>query len=196
VIVRGASPEDVPRVADLHAARIGDGFLARLGPHFLRRLYRRVTRSPYAFLFVAEERGEIAGFLAGASDLRRFYRSFAARDAVVAGTVAAPRLIRSLPQAIETFRYPAGSDELPAAEILAVAVDVGCIGRGVGRALVDEGTAEFRRRGVEAAKVVAGAGNTAALRLYEGAGFAPRGRTAVHRGTASEVLVWSSSSPS
>lgn len=192
--VRSGSPEDVSRVAELHAARIDEGFLAELGTRFLRLLYRRVVRSPHAFLFVAVERDEITGFLAGASDLRRFYRSFVVRDAVAAGLVAGVRLLRSLPRAIETLRYPSGADDLPSAEILAVAVDVECTGRGVGRALVDESTAEFRRRGVRAAKVVAGAGNAAALRLYEGAGFTRRRRIAVHRGTDSEVLVWSSSS--
>jgi ribosomal protein S18 acetylase RimI-like enzyme len=194
VTVRPASPGDVARVAELHVARIDEGFLASLGPRFLRRLYRRVTRSADAFLLVAVEGDEIVGFIAGASDLRRFYRSFLARDAIVAGFVAAPRLLRSAPRALETLRYPAEAGELPSAEILSVAVDEGSTGQGVGRALVAEGVAELRRRGVLAAKVVAGADNAAALRLYEGAGFARRRRIAVHRDTASEVLVWSSSS--
>jgi len=194
VTVRFGSLEDVSRVADLHVTRIGDGFLTGLGPRFLRRLYRRVVRSPHAFLFVAVECDEIAGFLAGTSDLRRFYRSFVARDGVAVGLVSAPRLLRSLPRVIETLRYPAAAGELPAAEILAVAVDADSTRRGVGRALVEEGTAEFRRRGVGTAKVVAGSGNTAALRLYEGAGFAGHHRITVHRGTVSEVLVWPSSS--
>jgi ribosomal protein S18 acetylase RimI-like enzyme len=196
VNVRLATPDEVPQVADLHATRISEGFLALLGPRFLRRLYRRVHRSPDAFLLVAVEDGDVMGFLAGADDLHRLYRSFVARDAVVAGTLAAPRLARSLPRALETLRYPSDTGGLPAAEILAVAVDATAVGQGVGRALVDEGLAEFRRRGIDDAKVVAGAGNAAALRLYERAGFAPHGRIAVHRGSDSEVLVWSSSSPS
>jgi ribosomal protein S18 acetylase RimI-like enzyme len=194
VIVRDATAADVTRVAELHAARISEGFLARLGPRFLRRLYRRVERSPHAFLLVAEDRADVIGFVAGSIDVRRFYRSFLARDALAAGAVAAPELLRSLPAALETLRYPAETDSLPQAEILAVAVDGGHAGQGVGRRLVDDATSELRRRGVQAAKVVAGADNTAALRLYESAGFARRCRITVHRGTDSEVLVWSSSS--
>jgi len=194
VSVRAGAPQDVARVADLHATRIVDGFLSGLGPRFLRRLYRRVLRSPHAFLLVADDGGPIAGFLAGATDLRRFYRSFVVRDGIVAVVVAAPRLLRALPRVIETLRYPAGSDALPTAEILTVAVAPDATGRGIGRALVDEGTAELRRRDVESAKVVAEVGNTAALRLYEGAGFVRRARITVHRGTDSQVLVWTSPS--
>jgi ribosomal protein S18 acetylase RimI-like enzyme len=73
-------------------------------------------------------------------------------------------------------------------------VDSRHAGRGIGRELVDAGVDELRRRGVVAAKVVAGADNTAALRLYESAGFARRQHITVHRGTDSEVLVWSSPS--
>jgi ribosomal protein S18 acetylase RimI-like enzyme len=197
VKVRAASSEEVALVADLHAERITEGFLAMLGPRFLRRLYRRVQRSRDAFLFVAVEDGRVVGFLAGADDLRRLYRSFVARDGIVAGAVAAPRLARSLPRALETLRYPSSeTDGLPAAEILSMAVDPATVGRGVGRALVDEGLAHYRRRGIDRAKVVIAAGNAASLHLYERAGFAHHGRIAVHRGTDSEVLVWSSPSPS
>jgi ribosomal protein S18 acetylase RimI-like enzyme len=198
-MVRNARPDEIGRVADLHAQRIADGFLASLGPRFLRTLYRRVDRSPHAFLIVAVEGDEVAGFLAGAIDIGSFYRSFVTRDGLRAGIAAGPRLLRSLPRAFETLRYPSsgrgGGQDLPAAEVLSVAVDPQWTGHGVGRALVDAGTAELRRRGVQEAKVVAGADNTAALRLYEGAGFERHSRIAVHRGTDSEVLVWTSSSP-
>jgi ribosomal protein S18 acetylase RimI-like enzyme len=197
VIVRpAASKEEVRRVAELHAARITEGFLPLLGPRFLNRLYRRVHRSPDGFVFVAMEDSEVVGFVAGACDLHRLYRSFLARDAVVAGVLAAPRLVRSLPRALETLRYPSSSNGLPDAEILAVAVDANHVGRGIGRQLVDAGLAELAHHGIGSAKVVAGADNAAALELYERAGFVRCARITVHRGTDSEVLVWSSPSPS
>jgi ribosomal protein S18 acetylase RimI-like enzyme len=194
VIVRGAVAVDTPRVAELHAARITEGFLTQLGPRFLQLLYRRVVRSPHAFLLVAVDHDEVAGFLAGASDLRRLYRSFVARDGVTAAVTTGPRLLRSLPQVLETSRYPSETGELPTAEILSMAVDAEYTRRGVGRALVEAGTTEFRRRGVDAAKVVIAEANGSSLRLYEDAGFARRRQIAVHRGTVSEVLVWNSSS--
>jgi ribosomal protein S18 acetylase RimI-like enzyme len=197
VRVRTAQPRDIHRVAALHIERIGDGFLSTLGPTFLRRLYRRAVRSPDAFVLVAVDDAPgdetVAGFVAGAHDLRRFYRSFLARDGVPAAAAAGPRLIRSFGRARETLRYPASTDELPNAEVLAVAVDARFTGRGIGRELVEAATLEFRTHGVPAAKVVAGSANEPALRLYEGCGFARRGTITVHRDTPSEVLVWPSS---
>jgi len=193
VIVRPALVSDVRRVAELHIDRIREGFLPTLGPAFLRRLYRRAVCSPRAFLFVASADERVMGFVAGVDDLKRFYRSFLIRDGLVAGTVAAPRLIRSLKRTLETLRYPGTTDGLPNAELLAVAVDERCAEQGIGRRLVEAATSAFRERGVAAAKVVAGAGNTRALRLYEGCGFAPFRTIAVHGRASSEVLVWPSS---
>jgi ribosomal protein S18 acetylase RimI-like enzyme len=119
-------------------------------------------------------------------------------DGLVAGIQSAPRLARSWRRVVETLRYPSsgetnGETALPAAEILAVAVAADAGGQGLGRRLVGAATTELARRGITAAKVVAGAGNEHALRMYRECGFAERQRIAVHNGAPSEVLVWPSS---
>jgi ribosomal protein S18 acetylase RimI-like enzyme len=196
--LRPATRADAPALAALHASRISEGFLSELGVPFLTRLYRRVAVSPVGVALVAVDpdaatAGTIVGFAAGATDLGRLYRTFVVRDGVSAGLVAAPRLARSWRRVLETLRYPAAAEDLPDAEILAVAVDDAVAGRGIGRRLVTATTEELAARGVRAMKVVAGADNAPALALYRACGFTPRARIAVHAGTASEVLVWSSS---
>jgi ribosomal protein S18 acetylase RimI-like enzyme len=184
-------------LAELHATRMTEGFLSELGPRFLRILYRRIVASPDAFVFVVEAPLDgtktVVGFAAGALDVGDLYRRFVLRDGVIAGIAAAPRLVGSWRRVLETLRYPAGTGELPDAEILAVAVDPRVTGRGVGRLVVEAATGEFRRRGVATAKVVTGARNVAALALYTRCGFVRHEQIAVHEGTPSEVLVWSSS---
>ena len=192
--VRLATPRDARAIASLHARRISEGFLPRLGERFLVRLYRRVTRSPHAFAYVLDDGAPhgIVGFAAAATDVGALYREFARRDGVVAGVVAAPSLLRNGRRVIETLRYPARTGALPAAEVLAVAVDATSGGRGHGRRLVEAVTQELARRGVREAKVVAGSANEAALRLYRGCGFTRAAPVAVHDGAESEVLVWAS----
>jgi ribosomal protein S18 acetylase RimI-like enzyme len=197
--VRLAGPADAPRLAELHATRISEGFLASLGVGFLTRLYRRITRSPDSFAYVELERpgGPVVGFAAATTSTGQLYKSFALHDGVVAGLTSAPQLLRSWRRVLETLRYPGGEGEdLPAAEILAVAVDADAGGRGVGRRVVDAATALLEARGVGEVKVVTGSDNVAALKLYARCGFEPRARIEVHEGTSSEVLVWSSSSHS
>lgn len=192
-VVRPATREDAPRVAALHAGRITEGFLPTLGPTFLTRLYRRVVAAPEGIVLVADVQGEVVGFVAAATSLGRIYRSFLWRDGVPAALSAAPRLVRSWRRVLETLRYPARTVGLPEAEILAVAVDSSCSRSGLGRTLVDATLVELERQGVDAVRVVAGADNTAAINLYRRCGFVVAARTAVHEGTASEVLVWRSS---
>lgn len=191
--IRPATDADLPTIARLHAARIAEGFLSSLGPAFLRRLYRRVLRSDGSFVLVATGDDSVQGFVAGVPDVGALYREFMLRDGVVAGTVAAPKLLRALPRVLETLRYPAATGKLPDAEILAVAVDTAWGGRGIGRDLVRGATVEFHARGIDEAKVVTTADNTAALAMYRAAGFAPAAAVEVHAGRASEVLVWTAS---
>ncbi len=185
-----AGRADAPRIAELHASRITEGFLPVLGRQFLTRLYRRVVASDDAFAFVAHERGPAIGFCAVALDVGALYKRFVIRDGVVAGALAAPQILRNAPRVIETLRYPAHAGDLPEAEVLAVAVDASGAGRGVGRALVERSQHELERRGIAAAKVVAGSDNTAALALYRACGFEEVSRIQVHEGIESSVLVW------
>jgi glycosyltransferase involved in cell wall biosynthesis/ribosomal protein S18 acetylase RimI-like enzyme len=192
VVVRRATIADAERMADLHASRLAEGFLSVLGPRFLRRLYRRVVRSADAFAHVAVERDAVIGFAAAACDVGALYRRFLLRDGVGAGIASAPRALASWRRVLETLRYPAATEDLPEAELLAVAVDPAATGRGVGTRLVQTTQRELNSRGVSRAKVVAGAGNDRALGLYERCGFVRHATISVHDGASSEVLVWSS----
>jgi ribosomal protein S18 acetylase RimI-like enzyme len=189
--IRAGTRADAATVARLHASAIHEGFLPTLGPAFLTTLYRRIVRHPGSFLLVAEGGDGVDGFIAGTDDVGALYKSFAVRDGVVAGLVAAPRIVRSWRRVWETVRYPAGEHDLPPAELLAVAVDPSARGQGLGRELVGALQAEFTQRHVAAARVTVAANNDNAIALYERCGFRRAAHIEVHEGTPSEVLVWS-----
>lgn len=188
--IDAARPADAVALADLHRRRITEGFLPRLGPGFLRRLYRRMIRSADCVVLTARHEGRIVGFAAGATDLGALYRRFLLRDGPVAAMAAAPRLVRHLPQVLETLRYEPAGGGTEAAEVLSVAVAAEAAGRGLGRALVSRLVAELAARGATEVRVVTGASNAAALALYRASGFRPHRRLEVHAGTVSEQLVW------
>jgi ribosomal protein S18 acetylase RimI-like enzyme len=191
-LIRPATVADAPAMARLHASEIGEGFLPTLGPRFLTLLYQRVVRSQSSFAFVADPGDGAVGFAAGTESLRSLYRSFLLRDGFVAVVVSGPRLARAWRRVWETLRYPAReAADLPPAELIAIAVGHDARGGGLGRLLVDAVTAEFARRGVAGARVVAGVDNEPALRLYRACGFRPAATLQVHKGTASEVMTWS-----
>jgi ribosomal protein S18 acetylase RimI-like enzyme len=189
--LRAGRAGDAAAVAALHAERIGEGFLVTLGPRFLTRLYRRVALSPTAVLLVAEDGDRIVGFVAAATSTRRLYGDFFRHDAVPAGWAAAPAVIRAPRRVWETLRYgSAGDHDLPAAEVLSIAVAADAEGQGIGGALLVAALEALAEAGAPAARVVTAVGNDPALAMYERAGFRRRTRTEVHAGVPQEVLVW------
>ena len=148
-VIRPGSVADAGRAGDLHASQISGGFLSFLGPRFLARLYRRIVRRPSSFLLVAEDHGQVVGFIAGSDDVRGFYRTFLLHDGFGAAVTTAPRLVRGWRRVLETLRHGTGtaSGTGRGIELLAVAVDPDDQGRGIGADLVDAFLAQVRADG-------------------------------------------------
>jgi ribosomal protein S18 acetylase RimI-like enzyme len=200
--VRVGTEADAQLAARLHISEISEGFLPTLGEPFLERLYLRIVRSPKSFLLIAENDLDRIGFAAGTEDVRRLYSEFLWHDGFQAARAALPRVVRSGRRVFETLRYGVGgsseksaganggSDDTPAAELLAIAVAPGERGQGAGHALIDAFTGELSVRRVERARVVVAADNADAIALYRRSGFNPSETIEVHRGTPSQVLTW------
>jgi ribosomal protein S18 acetylase RimI-like enzyme len=196
-VLRPARPGEARLLAALHHDELADSFLAALGPGFLAVLYRRILFDQRSAAIVAESGHRVVGFVAGTDDTRRLYATFVRRDAVRAGVAAGPRLLLALPRVVETLAYPrrVGTQQvqLPAAELLSLAVSRDARRRGTGAALVRHLQQDLAARGVGALRVVVAADNEAAVAVYRACDFVPVGRTEVHRGRISEVMVWTSS---
>lgn len=189
VTVRQGGIADAAAVARLHASQIADGFLSSLGPRFLARLYRRICRQHNSFLLVAEESGRIVGFVAGAVGTRRLFAAFLVRDAIPALLASPWRIVSSAPRVLETLRHGQdGTGPEGDGELLAIAVDPGRRGSGIGRRLVDALLDEMDRRGVPTVEVVVGADNAVALSIYGASGFTEVRRFELHPGTSSIAL--------
>jgi ribosomal protein S18 acetylase RimI-like enzyme len=194
IVLRPGTADDAAAAAALHAGQIGDGFLSILGPGFLRRLYRRVTLVPDSFLLIVEGDAGTVGFLAGSTDVAALYKAFVLRDGIAVSVVSGWRLLRSWRRVMETLRHGSGGGDNDA-ELLAVAVDPLVRGRGAGTLLVQGFLAEMHRRRQDAARVVVGASNDAAVALYRRAGFEPVERFELHPGIESLIMQWTSGPP-
>jgi ribosomal protein S18 acetylase RimI-like enzyme len=193
LVLAPGTPHEAEAVARLHVHQLRDSHLASLGEGFLRVLYRRIARDADSTLLVARRRCDVVGFVAGTTSTRRLYREFLRHDAVRAGAVAAPGLLRHPRATLETLRYrvAVGSTvALPDAELLALVVHPAVRRHGVGARLVATLQDDFGARGVTACRVTVAADNAAALALYLRCGFVRADLIEVHRGRRSEVLVW------
>lgn len=197
LVVRPSTDSDAGAVAALHAGQIAQGFLSALGPSFLRRLYRRIGRSSGSFLLVAESDGRTAGFIAGSTDVAALYRGFLLHDGIAAVAAAGGALLTGWRRVLDTLGHArsSGAGTGRGAELLAVAVDPSLQGRGTGAQLVGAFFDELDARDCQAAHVVVGADNAAAIALYRRAGFAEVDRFELHSGTESLLMQWDRSDP-
>jgi len=197
VSLRPARPHDAKAIAELHARSLPEAFLPSLGQRFMRHLYRGLMNDPRADVVVAESDHGIVGFAAGVRSVGAFYRSFLIRRGVIAAVLALPHTLQPgvAARAMETVRYPSGTDDLPRAELLAICVGEGARGSGTGRRLAARVLDDLAAIGGNRVKVVVSNENDAAIRFYESLGFTHVADVAVHRGVPSRVMVvsWRSS---
>jgi len=198
------SQADYRRVGQLHAAMIDQGFLSTLGPRFLSLLYQAIDECPDACLLLARDGERVVGFVAGTLNMGQVYRQLL-RHWLALGLSLAPSLLVPwrLWRIVEILRYsrggpdrvrtldPQGAEvpQLPAAELLSIAVDPACQGRGVAADLYAGLKSFFATHGQGAFKIIVGAPLAPAHRFYQRMGAVPVAEIEVHRGAASTVYV-------
>ncbi len=161
--------------ARLHRQGIGTGFLSSLGLSFLRQLYIAIPRCRVGFGYVwQDDDNEVLGFVACAESTGTLYKQALRKRGLWMSLPLIRYLIR--PSVIRrmwhTWRYPSQvGDDLPAAEILSIAVSGDARGKGVGKQLMQAALNEFARRGCPHAKVAVWAGNETANAFYQRCGF-------------------------
>jgi glycosyltransferase involved in cell wall biosynthesis/ribosomal protein S18 acetylase RimI-like enzyme len=190
-VIRAGTIDDRRALADLHVRGIASGFLSSLGRGFLAILYSALIVDPHSAVFVAENDGNVVGFVAGTTDTVAFYRRFGRRHAISAGVRVLPRLRPGLIRRVrETRSYGLDGHETVPAELLSMSVAPAARGRGLANRLGAELLAWAGSRGIGAMKVVVGATNEPAIRVYRKLGFGQDQAIEVHRGEPSLELVW------
>jgi ribosomal protein S18 acetylase RimI-like enzyme len=182
----------VGQIAKLHIEGIGTGFIASLGSDFVTALYEAIAQSNNSFGFVAEENDRVLGFVAFTSNLNKLYRSVILKQGfrfafLLWSKMFSPKRIKKV---FETLFYPSRIKKmnLPPAELLAVVIAAGGRGRGLGTILLKKGLEKFRKGGIEEVKVLVGADNKPANKLYIKCGFELAGQIDNH-GILSNIYV-------
>ncbi len=162
-------------VARLHQEGIPTGFLSSLGSSFLTELYASISQSSEGFGFVACENGDVVGFVAFTTNLRRLYRTVLWGHGIKFIGILLPRLfsVKTIKKIIQNIFYPGKTQKLnlPDAELLSIAVSAACRGKGLAGQLINYGFEECRRRGIPQVKVLVAEANQMANRLYQKNGF-------------------------
>jgi ribosomal protein S18 acetylase RimI-like enzyme len=187
VEIRDADDADLAGLARLHIQAFPGSVLGELGEEAVRRNYRWQLNGPHDLTaLVAADDGQMLGFLFGGVFRGSTIGFVKAERWFLAGQVARhPRILLrgvgwsrvGLALRLLARRSPTAQPEQPDAVprrslgVLAIAVDPGAQGRGVGRALMAEATRRARRQGFESMHLTVHPSNEQALGFYRSLGW-------------------------
>jgi ribosomal protein S18 acetylase RimI-like enzyme len=184
--IRPLIEKDIRSVSDLHSSVFTDSRSTRLGKHYLRKMYRWFLEKQPHLCLVAEQDGQIVGFLVGAIGGygRKIFR-YAFLE-ILLGFILHPNLIfrremftlwYSYIQAFNPFlsrKIQQASSEPPKvikASLSSIGVSHSAQGSGIGKKLVMAFEELTRTQGAELLSLSVLAGNIPARRLYESCGW-------------------------
>jgi ribosomal protein S18 acetylase RimI-like enzyme len=153
VVVRPCRTSEYAAAAAIHVDALPGEILTLLGESFLTALYRGIAADPGGFIYVAEHKGEIVGFVSGATEAGAVCRAAVRRQwrplttSAIVHFLKRPTLVfRALEVLWRRSRY---DDANTRAQLLAIAVSARYRGQGVGQALLTSFNDEMRRRHVD-----------------------------------------------
>lgn len=168
--IRTATTGDLKDIVRLHLNRLPDYLFAKLGKSVLRHIYSLELKDAESQIYVAEEDGSIIGFISGTKSSKGLSNKAKKSPSIVLSTflrlVTHPTLSKNV---FDYLKYPAKKPDRP--EILAIVVDEGHQGKGVGAALLDRLVEGFREKACDSVFVLCGEGLAAANSLYKKRGF-------------------------
>lgn len=179
-------------IAKLHIQSIKTGFISSLGIDFVTSLYEAIAESKDSFGFVAEEENRVLGFVVFTTNLNSLYKSVILRKGLGLALLLAGKMfsLQRIKKVFETLFYPGRIKKmnLPSAELLSIVVTDESQGKGLGLQLLQKGLAGCAKRGIDKVKVLVGADNKPANKLYLKCGFELVGQINNH-GIMSNIYV-------
>lgn len=181
-----------PAVAKLHRDSIKTGLTAWLGQRFCEKLYRALADTPHSFVLVYEdETNQVLGFVCGATDTSKMYRSVLRRKFLSLGLAAFGKLIRpsTIGRVLTAAKRPRSFKEgdfaewnLPEAELVSIGVSPEAQGGGIGAQLVEALFSRFVELGHARCRVWTSGDNLRAKAFYEKLRFTHLGVRQHHSG--------------
>jgi len=182
--------EHIPAAADIFCRAFADSIsmFAPDNPHIgeaVRDIFLLLHQSiGDGFLVAIDDEGTVQGYIVVTDNIRRLWKGavlsgflFRALYRWLTGCygIGLASVLKIIHNKLCYMRFELGTK--PAGQILSVAVNNDCRGRGTGKALVDQGLELLRSMGAGAVKLEVRPENHAARRIYSGCGFVEKGRT-------------------
>jgi len=192
ITIEAITTQKAKDIAALHVQGIHTGFISSLGINFITALYEAIAQSKAGFGFTAEQNNKVLGFVAFTTNLNKLYKSVILKKGLRFAILLAGKMfsLKRIKKVFETLFYPARIKKmnLSSAELLSIVIATEERGKGLATTLIQKGFAECTRRGIEQVKILVGADNKPANKLYLKCGFELVGQIDNH-GVLSNIYV-------
>ncbi|MHC4738611.1 MAG: GNAT family N-acetyltransferase [Planctomycetota bacterium] len=192
ITVEHMAASHAKEIATLHIQGINTGFISSLGLDFVTALYGAIAEDENSFGFVAFENDSVIGFVAFSTNLGKLYKFAVLKKSFKFGFILARRMLSLsvFKKVIDNIFYPVRMKklDLPDAELLSVVVAKEAQGKRLATRLVQKGLEECGNHGMDKVKVLVGAENEPANKLYLKCGFELAGQIEKH-GILSNIYV-------
>ena len=135
------STEYVDTIAKLHKKAFPSFFLTQLGLGFLKTLYLGYLENPESGIIVAEEKGEIVGFIAYSKDYPGFFKGLIKKHLFKFGICSVKAVIRHPSFAKKLLSAFGKSESVEKrekyVELASICVDPDSEGKGIGTKMID-----------------------------------------------------------
>jgi ribosomal protein S18 acetylase RimI-like enzyme len=162
------------QIARLHIEGISTGFISSLGIDFVTALYEAIIQDKASFGFVTED-DKVLGFVAFTTNLGKLYKSVILKKGLRFAFILAGKMLslQRIKKVFETLFYPSRIKKmnLPSAELLSIVVAPQARRKGIAMQLVRKGLRCYQKGGIDKVKVLVGADNEPANKLYLKCGF-------------------------
>jgi len=194
----GFTTDEIRQAVRIQIQELRQGFLSSMGEKPLELIFAHVASSRWGILILAleSERGQVVGYVLGATDTGQLYKEFLLKRTPSALVHFLPKLLswQRIKKAFETLLYPIRKRptqiQLPRPELLDLAVPQAYQGTGVARELFRQFVNQCRNRGSMAFRIPTGEGLNRAHRFYEKMGAHKVSTTEVHQGQQSYIYLY------
>lgn len=176
LVIRTAEADEMAAVAQIHFESLPNDFLPSLGLTFLKSAYYpAASASPFAANLVAVEAKRVVGFVTIAHDSGRFSHDILRREwprimwYALRAAARDPRHVFLSAQVLSSVLL--SRPDPVKGEIVLIAVDVQCRGKGIGKELVRASLAHLARHNVDTCRTKTLADNAGVIRMYEQIGW-------------------------
>lgn len=195
--IRSANEQDIEQIAQLYREGVKAGFVSSFGIPFLTELYRAIVKSHDAVCVVAESDKQIAGFIAGAVNISKFYRRFSAKYFLKKILKKAGRAViskalkpKNIKKIFETLFYPRKRAGLPKAELFTIVVKKEYQNQGLEELLFKNFVSEMKKQKVKSFKTTISEGFISTIQFYEKMGLKFHQLVEIHKGHPSRLYVY------